>query len=160
MIKNLFPSLEKLIYGIKKFSLNIKIEGLETLMEITKEKIKHKAQQYKGDFAVTNKGYLIRNTDKNLKTIAAKLDFSESGNAEGLLNLTNIRHFRNFKNNKIRVVKYKEKDRVHIHYSDGRTDFIIRDWRGLRFESYVPLTERYKVLKIKIGEQESFPSPV
>jgi hypothetical protein len=159
MTKNLFLGLEELVYGKRRFNLHIELRGLETLLRETEEKIKHKIPRYIGDFIVTEQGYLRRGKDESVSDRRfAKLDLSECENVAGLLNLNWKSYFRNIINGRIRIANEKENDIVHIHYSDESINCIIRDFKGLKIEAYVPLLKRFRSVKIKAYERELIPT--
>lgn len=122
----MFNPLEILVYGERDSNLNIKSVGFEKLDKEIKEMIKGELEKYTGDFIVTNQGYLLRGCDTDLGTPNfAELNLYEYGNTvRGLL---------------------REK-RVHIYYCVDncviKRDNIIKDWKGLRIEEYIPFLKR------------------
>lgn len=159
-------SLEWLLhYGEKRrHNLIIEIAGFESLLEKTKKNIKDKIEDYKGNFIVTYKGYLLRGHDTDLsETRCGVLNLNESENEEGLLNLINVRFFQNLLTHRVRTIRYKERDRIHIHYCVDNppviigTDYIVRDWKGLRIEEYIPVLRREPIIKMRVGERELVP---
>ena len=135
----MYNPLEQMMYGKRESNLNIKVVGLKTLWVITRKKIKEELENYKGDFMVTARGYLIKGHNEDLETKFADLNLTESENVEALLKSDESK-FKNIMGNGT----YK----VHIHYCVDNppviigTDYIIKNWKGLRIERYTPVLQR------------------
>ena len=121
-------SLETLFFGERKSNLEIKIVGFENLDEVTRKRTKEKLEDYKANFIVTNQGYLRKGQDRALGiTRSAELNLNQSNNLKILLG-------------------YKEEYGITIYYYSGthlvKTNSIIKDWKGLRLEEYIPVLKR------------------